>query len=119
MTIHNGTVITPTGLGLGSGQVATLTGHTSGKFFDADEVDVDPSSIASGQSLLPGGDYTTALSGAGYPAYAFGYDTNYFGAYGNGYYGQAYSSSGGYYAPTGLLSGLWLGVSGRPLRAAI
>jgi hypothetical protein len=101
VTLHNGTLITPTGLQLGSGQVAQIIGHPDGKTFDADEIDVDPGSISSGQPLLPAGDYS-ALSGGGYPGYAFGIDSGYYNPYGYGYYGglaPAYYNGygGGYY----------------------
>ena len=103
VSLHNGTVITPSGLGLGSGQIATMTGHTSGKTFEADEIDVDPSSISSGQAVLPGGDYATAVNGGDYPAYAFGYDPTY--SSGVLYFGQTYYGGGGYYAPNGYYPG--------------
>ena len=118
VTIRNGTIITPTGLSLGSGQVATILGHTDGKTFDADEVDVDPSTISSGQPVLPGGDYSTIAGYAGdYPAYAFGYDgsyggyaasSGYIGPYAGGYspgyypgyaYGNGYGGANAYYPP--------------------
>ncbi len=103
VTLHDGTVITPTGLSLGSGQGATIIGHTDGKTFDADEIDVDPQTISTGQALLPAADYNAVAYGSEFPGYAFGYNPAAYGidgfvgpyaAYGNyygGYYGGGYS----------------------------
>ena len=94
ITLRAGTIITPTGLALGAGQVATLTGHTDGKTFDADEIDIDPATISTGQTLLPASDYSSTVGDPGaYPAYAFGFAG--YGMYGNDGYANPYAS--GYY----------------------
>ncbi len=107
ITLHDGTVITPVGLSLGAGQVATITGHTDGKTFAADEVDVDPETISNGQALLPASDYLVA-GGSQYPGYAFGYNatayglSGFVGPYGSSYYNGGYGNYyGGYYGGGG------------------
>jgi hypothetical protein len=102
VTLHDGTIITPTGVTLGSGQGATITGHTDGKTFDADEIDIDPQTIANAQNVLPATDYYSLVDGVQFPGYAFGYNANayglagYIGPYAQGYYGGSYYG-GGYY----------------------
>jgi hypothetical protein len=101
VTLHDGTIITPTGVTLGSGQGATITGHTDGKTFDADEIDIDPQTITNAQNVLPASDYYSLVDGVQFPGYAFGYNANayglagYIGPYAQGYYGGYYG--GGYY----------------------
>jgi hypothetical protein len=113
VTLHDGTILTPTGVTLGSGQGVTITGHTDGKTFDADEVDVDPQTITNAQTVLPASDYYALVDGVQFPGYAFGYNATayglagYIGPYANGYYGSYYGGGyygGGYYGGGGYQS---------------
>ncbi len=62
VSLHDGTIINPTGLRLAPGQSVTIHGHTAGKTFEANEID-------------------TAYANYGVPAY---------GPYAYPYYGYAY-----------------------------
>jgi len=88
VTLHDGTVITPTGTRLYARQSVTIIGHAAGKTFDADEIDVDPASIA---PELP---IAAPYSSYDYPTYGDPYARYYYGApYYNGapyYYGAPY-----------------------------
>jgi hypothetical protein len=101
ITLHDGTIITPSGVTLGSGQGATITGHTAGKTFAADEIDIDPQTISNAQNVLPASDYYALADGVQFPGYAFGYNATayglagYIGPYAQGYYGNNFY--GGYY----------------------
>jgi len=94
VTLHDGTVIAPTGVTLETGQEVTIVGHTDGKTFDADEVDTD------GAEPYDSGPAAAYYSGA----YAAGVSPPYILPIGNGgyYYGNAfgfggYGGYGGYY----------------------
>jgi hypothetical protein len=71
VSLHDGTIINPTGLRLASGQSVTILGQNSGKTFEANEIDTPYSSYG----LVP---YAA-------PGYAYGYPV-----YGYGYYGYPY-----------------------------
>jgi hypothetical protein len=61
VSLHDGTIINPTGLRLSPGQTVTVLGHNSGKTFEANEID-------------------TPYANYGYaPAYAYGYPYGYYG----------------------------------------
>jgi hypothetical protein len=101
VTMHDGTVITPNGISLETGQVVTITGHTDGKTFDADEIDTDGSEP---YDAGPAAAYYSGSYAAGiYPPYVVPlgnggyYYGNNFGGYGAyGAYG-GYGGYGGYY----------------------
>ncbi len=61
VSLHDGTIINPTGLRLSPGQSVTIVGHNSGKTFEANEIDT------------PYGRYGFA------PAYAYVYPYGYYG----------------------------------------
>jgi hypothetical protein len=54
VTLHDGTIINPTGLRLSPGQSVTILGHNTGKSFTANEID-------------------TPYASYGYPGYVYGY----------------------------------------------
>jgi hypothetical protein len=61
VTLHDGTVINPTGLRLSPGQSVTIMGHNTGKSFAANEVDT------------PYANYGIPAYANGYPPYGYGY----------------------------------------------
>jgi hypothetical protein len=71
VTLHDGTVINPTGLRLSPGQSVTIMGHSAGKSFAANEIDTPYA-----QYGIPayGYDY-------GYPPYGYGYYPYPYGPY--------------------------------------
>ena len=113
VTMHDGTVIAPTGITLVTGQEVTIVGHTDGNAFDADEIDTDgaePDASRPGAGYYTGpydaglyAPYVIPLGGGGY------YYGNGFGGYGGfgpyGGFGQyggfgpygGYGAFGGYY----------------------
>jgi hypothetical protein len=62
VTLHDGTVINPTGLRLSPGQSVTVMGHNTGKSFAANEIDT------------PYANYGFPAYAYGYPPYGYGYD---------------------------------------------
>jgi hypothetical protein len=109
VTLRAGALILPAGLALAPGQGVTILGHTDGKTFAADEVDIDQATDSSAQAPAVAYDYSaTDPNASGYPAYAFGYDPGlyggYAGPYGNPYYSvvapgffYGYGGGGSYY----------------------
>jgi len=87
ITLHQGTIINPTGIRLVEGMHITVYGNADGPTFQANQIDVSPPQQyaygGSGGAFYPGGGY----GGGGYYPYG-GY-----GGYGNPYYGYGY---GGY-----------------------
>jgi len=61
VTLHDGTIINPTGLRLFSGQAVTILGHNNGKTFEANEIDT------------PYGRYGRPLYAYGYGPYGYPY----------------------------------------------
>jgi hypothetical protein len=108
VTLHQGTVIEPTGFELGSGDVVTISGQNAGSVLRADEIDAAPSDDASINASAPV-DYDQGYAVDAYPdggyypygyyGYPYGYDYGvgiYFGGgYGRGGYG-GYHNHGGY-----------------------
>ena len=62
VTLHQGTIINPTGIRLQPGYPVTISGRTNGSTFEADQIDT-PYRI---------------VSGYGYPAYGYGYGYPYY-----------------------------------------
>jgi hypothetical protein len=106
VTLHQGTIIEPTGFELGSGDVVTISGQNAGSVLRADEIDAAPSDDASINVSAPA-DYDQGYAVDAYPddgyypygyGYPYGYDYGvgiYFGGgYGRGYGG--YHNHGGY-----------------------
>jgi hypothetical protein len=65
VTLHDGTIINPTGLRLSTGQSVTVLGHNAGKTFEANEIDTPYANYgAPAYGYAPYGYY-------GYPYYAY------------------------------------------------
>ncbi|MBD5606415.1 MAG: hypothetical protein IAI48_15200 [Candidatus Eremiobacteraeota bacterium] len=100
VSLHDGTVINPTGLTLEPGQSVTIDGRTDGHSFDANEIDTPYNVDAGPYDVGPDAGYVSAYPYYSYyPAYALSYPAFIslgfgFGGYGGygGYYG-----GGGYY----------------------
>jgi hypothetical protein len=142
VALHDGTVINPTGITLGSGQTVTITGHNAGSVFRADEIDTpyggDPATYGDAPSAYPAYGYAYAPYpyAYGYPGYGYGYGYPYgvslgfyFGGgygrygygpyrgggfYGHGYYGHGYSGHG-YSGPGSNRGGYGRGSYGAPV----
>jgi hypothetical protein len=71
VSLHDGTVINPTGLRLSPGQSVTILGHNTGATFEANEIDTP-----------------YAHYGGVYPVYGYPYPA--YGYYGYPYYGPAF-----------------------------
>jgi hypothetical protein len=120
VTLHDGTVINPTGLRLSPGQTVTIHGFTRGGTFVANEVDTpyqDDGGVAYGYGDgYPYGAYYGYPYGGyyGYPYYGYGYPYGFgfgvgigfgfgvfggYGRYGYGHYGGY--GRGGYRVPAG------------------
>jgi hypothetical protein len=82
VTLHDGTVINPTGLTLAPGQPVTIYGHADGRTFDAAEIDTPD-----------GGDYAV---GPGYDDGAYPYPYGAYGPWAYGPYGP-YGDYGYFY----------------------
>jgi hypothetical protein len=106
VTLHDGTVINPTGLTLAAGQTVTIHGRNVGSSFSANEIDTPYESHGDGVTYAYGfpdnygGPYWPASYGYGYgypyaPAY-YGSIGFYFGGYGYGGYGHGYYGHGYY-----------------------
>jgi hypothetical protein len=118
VTLHDGTVINPTGVTLEPGQPVTIVGHADGRTFAANEIDVPP-----GDTADYGYDDGYAAPYPYPPAYPYwygpwGYDPGIaFGFYGGGYgYGHWHGGRpwhGGGYGPG---HGHGTGGSGIPRR---
>lgn len=74
VTLHDGTIINPTGLRLAPGQSVTIMGHNTGKTFEANQIDTP---------------YAT-YGASNRPAYAYGYVPYGYAPYGYRYYGSPY-----------------------------
>jgi hypothetical protein len=104
VTLHEGTTIQPSGVGLEVGEPVIITGRASGATFLADEIDSDTASDGDNGS----GPYDYGYAGDSYAPYdtpyPYGYGYGYFGAgfgiYGfpgfyGGYYGCCYGGGRG------------------------
>ncbi len=69
VSLHDGTVINPTGLRLAPGQSVVVLGHNSGKTFEANEIDT-PYAFRGGYPAYVYGPYPYA-----YPSFAIGIGT--------------------------------------------
>jgi hypothetical protein len=95
ITLHQGTIINPTGIKLLEGMKVTIYGQADGSTFQADRVDV---------AYSP---YSPYYGSDGSPAYGYGYGGYpYYGYGGYGYGGYGY----GYGSPYGWGGWPWLGV---------
>ena len=75
VTLHQGTIINPTGLTLAPGQKVTILGHANGTAFSANQIDTPYQSYAVGYTY-----------GYGYPYYGgFGYGYRPYPVYGVGF----------------------------------
>ena len=93
VTLHQGTIINPTGIKLLEGMHVTIYGYAAGSTFQANRVDV---------AYSP---YSPYYGTNGEPAYGYG-DNGYGGGnggygYGGGGYGSPYGYGGGYGSPYG------------------
>jgi small nuclear ribonucleoprotein (snRNP)-like protein len=86
VSLHDGTVINPTGLRLAAGQSVTIMGHNSGKTFEANEIDTPYLSYgAAPYGTYPGYSYGYGpyqyygYPYRGYPAFGLGFRTSGFG----------------------------------------
>jgi hypothetical protein len=80
VTLHDGTIINPTGLRLSPGQSVTIMGHSTGKTFAANEIDTPYASYgypAYAYAYPPYGYYPYRYRA--YPAYGFGFRDRGFG----------------------------------------
>ena len=86
VTLHDGTVINPTGLRLSPGQSVTIMGHNIGKSFAANEIDT------------PYANYGFPAYGYGYPPYAYFYPYPYrpYPAFGFGFRDGGFGFRGWY-----------------------
>ncbi len=73
VTLHQGTIINPTGLTLEPGQNVTILGRTDGNTFAANEIDTPYPSLAA----LPLYPYGYGNYGYPYPAFGYGYYPGY------------------------------------------
>lgn len=106
VTLHDGTVINPTGLTLAPGQTVTILGRNAGSTFRANQIDT-PYSERSGITYA----YPYITDNAYGAPYAYGYPYDYgypyngglsLGLYfGSGYYGRGYYGHGGHYGGRG------------------
>ena len=78
VTLHQGTIINPTGLTLAPGQTVTILGRTQGNAFAANEIDTPYQAVAA-VPFYPGYGY-----GYGYPYYR-GYGYRPYASYGVGF----------------------------------
>jgi hypothetical protein len=89
VTLHDGTVINPTGLRLSAGQSVTILGRANGKTFEANEIDTPytraPAAVA--VPVVPYvypvpayGYYASYAYAAPYPYFAYGYPYRYYDA---------------------------------------
>lgn len=83
VTLHQGTIINPTGLRLEAGFPVTITGHAYGNTFAADEIDAQV-------RVSYGYPYSYGPYPYAYPYFGFGYT-------GFGYTGFGYGGLGGYH----------------------
>lgn len=93
ITLHDGTVINPTGIKLVEGMKVTMWGRTNGSTFEAYRIDVSPP------------DYSNSAYGGGYGGGYYG------GGWYPGYYGGGYGGWGGY-PGWGVGLGFWGGWPG-------
>ena len=108
VTLHQGTIINPTGLTLAPGQSVTILGKAAGSSFAANEIDTPYDVADAGAGAAPYYNYAAPYD-AGYP-YAYGYGAGPYynnsalafgvgvGGYYPGFYGGGYYP-GGYYQP--------------------
>lgn len=105
VTLHDGTIINPTGLTLGPGQSVTILGHNAGSSFSANEIDTPYETRSSVTYAYP---YLLDEAYQGVPyGYGYGYPGPYpyypaaYGSvgifFGSGYYGHGYYGGRGYY----------------------
>jgi hypothetical protein len=104
VSLHDGTIINPTGLTLAPGQSVTVLGRSDGRAFDANEIDtpynVDDGDGYAAVDVAPYPYYDSypayALSYPAFISLGFGFGGGYYGRgyYGGGYYGRGYY--GGY-----------------------
>jgi hypothetical protein len=112
VTLHDGTVIVPSGATLQTGDTVSIIGHADGKTFDADEIDLQDadSSETTGAStpsgdpgMIPGSQYYYGpYGGNAYPGYVIPYGSPGFfnglgGLYGSPYGPCCYGASPGYF----------------------
>jgi hypothetical protein len=108
VTLHDGTVISPSGTTLQTGEAVSIIGHADGKTFDADEIDLQDadSSDTAGPSdtgTVPGSQYYYGpYGGNAYPGYVIPYGSPGFfngvgGLYGSPYGPCCYGASPGYF----------------------
>jgi hypothetical protein len=112
VTLHDGTVISPGGTTLQTGEAVSIVGHADGKTFDADEIDLQDadSNGATGVSTpagdtgpIPGSQYYYGpYGGNAYPGYVIPYGSPGFfngqgGLYGSPYGPCCYGASPGYF----------------------
>jgi hypothetical protein len=99
VTLHQGTVITPTGQRLASGMRVTIRGAADGPTFDADEIDVAAEDARGASEDYSPGPYTPLIGSPGIPCNTP--DCLPYGYYGGGFYGPGYypGSYPSYYIP--------------------
>jgi len=94
VTLHEGTVINPTGLKLSAGQRIHVTGRADGGTFDANEIDT-PYSIEP-----PTDEYAYGVDAYPYPYYGYSYDyypySPFFGGLGFGFFFDRGFDRGGF-----------------------
>lgn len=74
VSLHQGTIINPTGLTLAPGESVSILGHADGKTFVANEIDTPYTSLAA-VPVYPAYGYPAY----GYPAYGYGYPAYHVG----------------------------------------
>ncbi|HYZ16461.1 MAG TPA: hypothetical protein VE591_08675 [Candidatus Acidoferrum sp.] len=101
VTLHQGTVITPTGQRLHPGMRVTIRGAAAGSTFDADEIDVAADETSSDSQDYSPGPYTPLFGPNGIPCNTGDCLPYGYGGYGGGYYGPGYypGSYPSYYIP--------------------
>jgi hypothetical protein len=88
VTLHDGTVINPTGLRLSPGQSVTIMGHTNGKSFEANEIDTPYANY--------GPVYACGYPPYGYYPYPYPYPYRAYPAFGFGFRDRGFGFRGWY-----------------------
>jgi len=92
VTLHDGTVIGPTGVTLQTDEAVTIVGHAAGSTFVADEIDVDGTDAGSSYGDAAGGNYYLGPYAADtYPPYVITYGGGVYGYFPGGYYPGGFS----------------------------
>jgi hypothetical protein len=115
VTLHDGTVITPTGVTLVIGQIVTIHGHAAGNAFAADEIDTPyddgPAAAPAGGDIPYAGDVDSYPYAGDVDAYPYPYAAYPYGAYPCAY--VDYYACSPYGAPFGIFFGFGGGYYGH------